>query len=127
LYLVSDRVLDENPGKSPYEAVYAVLNNAPGPAALICLEGAGPLDYTDYPVSHPVYSALFPGLGKKGRKGRDQVEATLRIMGNFAALLPEPGGEYPVGGGRSGPVPGGGIHIETRSWNLPDLRYILSP
>jgi hypothetical protein len=141
LYLVSDRVWDQRPGKNRYGAVLETLRNSLHPMALVSLDGAGPLDYTGYPLSHPVYAALFPGRGKTAWGGADLMDVTVMIMANFAAMLPEP----PLSAGTAGPEPdeyrgsrrvpaegsGAGIRdllrIETRSWNLPDLRYILAP
>jgi hypothetical protein len=118
LYLVSDRVQEDKPGGDPYGALRGTLRDSSRPAALVSLAGAGPLDYTDHPQINPVYSALFPGRGKRELTAQDLINATSAIIGGFAALLaeaPHPGGE---------PIPG--LHIETRSWNLPDLRYILT-
>jgi dienelactone hydrolase len=137
LYLVSDRAWDQRPGKNRYGAVYETLRNSPGPGALVSLDGAGPLDYTDYPLSHPVYSALFPGLGKRVRKGAALTDAAVAVMANFAAGLPGPepaaetAGPDQYRGPSAVPASGAGIGVhlrfETRSWNLPDLRYILAP
>jgi hypothetical protein len=110
LYLVSGRAWDQRPGKNRYGAVFETLRNSPYPAALAGLEGAGPLDYTAYPLSHPIYPALFPGLGKRAAKGTALADTVVTIMTNFAAALPESGSS-----------------LEIRSWNLPDLQYILTP
>jgi hypothetical protein len=117
LYLVSDRALDPEARQNRYGGVYKTLDNSPGPAALVCLEGAGPLSSTDHPAVNPIYQALFPGQGKTGWRGRDFIDAAAAVIGNFAALA----AEAPGSGGK--PIPG--LHIETRSWNLPELRYIL--
>ncbi|MDR2258125.1 MAG: hypothetical protein LBE14_03130 [Treponema sp.] len=137
LYLVSDRVW-EGPGESRYGAVRETLRNSPHPAALVSLDGAGPLDYTAYPLSHPVYSALFPGRGKTAGAAADLTDAVVTVMANFAAALPEPASAVETSGpdnrgSRPAPAAGSGANIrnrlrfETRSWNLPDLRYILAP
>ncbi|MDR1238766.1 MAG: hypothetical protein LBK27_01505 [Treponema sp.] len=117
LYLVSSRVRAERPGKDPYGALRETLRNSPQPAALAYLDGAGPLDYTDHPLVNPVYPALFPGEGGGGLKGRELIDATVAIIGNFSALL----ADAPLRGGE--PIPG--LYVETRSWNLPDLQDIL--
>jgi dienelactone hydrolase len=122
LYLVSDRIQEKRPGKDPYEALRGTLRASLQPAALVYLAGAGPLDYTDHPRINPVYSALLPGWGKKELAAQELVNATSAIIGNFALLL---AGALPDSGPPAGtPIPG--LHIETRSWNLPDLRYILT-
>jgi hypothetical protein len=137
LYLVSDRVW-EGPGKNRYGAVRETLRNSPRPAALVSLDGAGPLDYTAYPLSHPIYSALFPGLEKTAWAGTDLTEAVITVMANFAAALPEPAsavetwgldnrGSRPAPAAVSGDNIRNRLRFETRSWNLPDLRYILAP
>jgi hypothetical protein len=130
LYLVSSRAADPGPRGDRYRGVYAALDAATQPAALVYLAGAGPLDYTGHPLANPVYSALFPGSrgssGSRGGeddgglelKGQDLVNAAAAIIGNFSALL----ADAPPQGGE--PIPG--LHIETRSWNLPDLRGILT-
>jgi hypothetical protein len=125
LYLVSDRALNTGDEKNPYRAVFEIVRNSNAPAALAALEGAGPLDYYDYPLSHPVYSFLFSGRKSAAqnslKKSSNSVEDTATIIGNFSAML--------LGDGPAMPEKrrlGGAIHIETRSWNLPDLRYILS-
>jgi hypothetical protein len=138
LYLVSDRALNTGDEKTPYRAVLQVLRNSSAPAALAALEGAGPLDYYDYPLSHPVYSFLFPGR-KRGaqrslKKSDNPVEDTASLIGNFSAMLLEADqavrtaqGEAPLSLGMLEKRRlSGAIHTETRSWNLPDLRYILS-
>jgi hypothetical protein len=168
LYLVSDLALEEHPiprpgeeidgsaggglntlfGSNPYGAVFETMRNSSSPAALAALEGAGPLDYYDYPLSQPLYSFLFQGR-KKEAKSSNPLEDTVSLIGNFAAMLMEkeraallqkqaealrgtareaagqaelPRPIMPVRRG-----PGAGIRIETWSWNLPDLRYILAP
>jgi hypothetical protein len=132
LYLVSDRALNLGDEKSPYRAVFEILRNSNAPAALAALEGAGPLDYSDYPLSHPVYSFLFPGRKSAARnstkKNGKSVEDTANIIGNFSAMLLEADVRTQADALN---IPekhrlSGAIHTETRSWNLPDLRYILS-
>ncbi|MDR1318817.1 MAG: hypothetical protein LBJ90_04260 [Treponema sp.] len=130
LYLVSDLAPAadiDRPGSNPYGAVLEILRNSSSPAALAALEGAGPLDYYDYPLSRPLYSFLFQGLNKEA-KSANPPEDTASLIGNFAAMLLE----ADSGGVSRLAVPakrslGAGVRIETRSWNLPDLRYILSP
>jgi hypothetical protein len=147
LCLVSDLALEEPPGprsgeeidgsgggsgarfgSNPYGAVFETLRNSPSPAALAALEGAGPLDYCDYPLSRPLYPFLFQGRNRDA-KSANPLEDTVSLIGNFAAMLVE----AQAAGQSGGPVIparrglGAGLHIETWAWNLPDLRYILAP
>ncbi|MDR0601210.1 MAG: hypothetical protein LBG42_02410 [Treponema sp.] len=122
LYLMSDRILDNMSGSNRYDAVYAALRNAASPAALAALEGAGPLDYTAYPVTHPVYRLIFPGLEKTSLAGKALVDCTVTIITNFAALVSKEGTES-----LDLRKLGADLHVESRSWTLPDFRYILNP
>jgi hypothetical protein len=120
IFLMSDRVLDQGPDQNRYAAVYSVLRNSRNPAALTAIEGAGPLDYSAYPVTHPVYRVLFPSLGESTLEGNVLADDTVTIITNFAAL---------ISGGETLDLrkPNANLHIESRSWTLPDLRYILNP
>jgi hypothetical protein len=122
VFLMSDRVLGQGPDKNRYAAVYSVLRNSRNPAALTAVEGAGPLDYSACPVTHPVYRVLFPSLGKSTLKGKVLVDDTVTIITNFAALMAGAGGET-----LDLRKLNANLHIESRSWTLPDLRYILNP
>jgi len=88
LYLISGRALDSSQGQKPYQAVFDALRFGSGPAALAAIEGAGPLDYQDYPLTHPVYSFFLPGL-KGAQQSADPVGDTAGIIGNFGSLLLE--------------------------------------
>jgi hypothetical protein len=120
LFLMSDRILDLRPEENPYAAVYETLRKAQNPAILAALEGAGPLDYTAYPLIHPVYRVFFPGIGKKFPGNGTPAENAVTVITNFAALTAEN-----TGLDRRGLE--AGFHIESRSWTLPDLRDILTP
>ncbi|MCL2128679.1 MAG: hypothetical protein FWH38_10530, partial [Treponema sp.] len=93
LYVVSGRALSEiqagwRRGNRPYRAVFDAFRSGAGPAALAAMEGAGPLDYQDFPFTHPVFSFLQPG--QKGvKKSGNPVGDTAGIIGNFAVLLLE--------------------------------------
>jgi hypothetical protein len=88
LYLVSGRALDSSQGQKPYQAVFDALRSGSGPVAIAAIEGAGPLDYQDYPLTHPIYSFLLPGL-KGAQQSAEPVSDTAGIIGNFASLLLE--------------------------------------
>jgi hypothetical protein len=122
LFLMSDRILGRGPDADRYRAVREALRNAEAPAVLAALEGTGPLDYTAHPVTHPIYRFIFPGLGKNSLKGGDFADCTASIMTNFAALtLGEAAAMLDT---RKLDV---NLHLESQSWTLPDLRYILNP
>ncbi|GHV50850.1 hypothetical protein AGMMS49579_05120 [Spirochaetia bacterium] len=127
LYLVSDRAL-EGVAQTQYAAAFDLLQKpGPAPAALIALKGAGPLDYTDYPVEYSLYSALFPGQGEKtGLRGQDFIENTTAVITGFAAAVLQAPDTLRQGATRAD------YHLLTRSWedspwNLRDLRGILNP
>jgi hypothetical protein len=87
LYLISGRALDVR-GQKPYRAVFDTMNSGTGPIALAAIEGAGPLDYQDYPIMYPVISFLQPGL-KDVKISENPVNDTAGIIGNFTTYLLE--------------------------------------
>ena len=87
LYLVSGRALDIAEGQKTYQAVFDTLRSGSGPVALAALEGAGPLDYQDYPLTHPIYSFLLPGQENARQMSEDPIGDTASIIGNFASIL----------------------------------------
>jgi hypothetical protein len=125
LYLASDWVFSPEQAESDYAAAYAMLRGSGNPAAIASFDGAGPLDYTDYPVNYPLYSSLFPGRGRRGFLSGDFTGKTADLIANFAALLLEntaaalPRALYQ---GRERD-----LRVETWSWNLPGSGYILAP
>jgi hypothetical protein len=89
LYLISGRALD-SPQKS-YQAVFDALRSGSHPVALAAIQRAGPLDYQDYPVTHPLYSFFLRGQ-KGAQKNTDQrhedpVSDTAAIISNFTSFL----------------------------------------
>jgi hypothetical protein len=88
LYLVSGKSLDWEKGRQPYKAVFDTLDSVSGPVALTAVEGSGPLDFQDFPLTHPVYSFLQQGL-KDAKKSVTPVEDTAGIIGNYANFLLE--------------------------------------
>jgi hypothetical protein len=140
LYLVSDRYLAENPKNNAFDAVKAGFNKAAAPSALLALEGAGPLDYTDYPVVYPLYSVLFRGTSGANRRsaasrgngklsGAEKLESTVRIIAGFSNLVLENGRVTDRASAPDAPLASieALVHIETRSWIFRDFRSILSP
>ena len=91
MYAVSGRALDSQEKQNPYRAVLELMQSGGGPAALAALEGAGPFDYQDYPLTHPVYSFLFPGM-KGAQKSKTPVNDAAGVIGNFAIMLMERNG-----------------------------------
>jgi hypothetical protein len=92
LCLVSDQAASPGTGgragENPYQALIATLRNSPHPAALAAISGAGPLDYTGYPLSHPLYSFLFPGR-ETSAPGGGPLTGTVNIISNFIVELLE--------------------------------------
>jgi hypothetical protein len=134
LCLVSDRAFGGEPARRDYAALFAGLRNARGPAALAALEGAGPLDYGGFPAEYPLYSALFPGLGRPpgGLFVRDSAGDTAALIARFcelaagaadgtAAGVTNETGDNAAPAGEA-PPPRRNLRLETRYWNLGDLR-----
>jgi hypothetical protein len=131
LYLVSGRALEEKPARRDYAALFAALRNSSGPAALAVLEGAGPLDYSDFPAEYPLYRALFPGPPRAaGPAGAFPAAEAAALAARFydlaagASETPGPGGGLNPAA-NPGPAPAAArrnLHLETRYWNLGDLR-----
>jgi hypothetical protein len=89
LYLLSDKAFDPSlKGQKPYQAVLTSFRTGSGPSALAAIEGAGSLDYQDYPVTHPIYSFLLPGL-KTAQKSEYPIDNTVNIITNFAHYVLE--------------------------------------
>jgi hypothetical protein len=125
LYLASDRAFGSKSAEGDYAAAYALLRESANPAAIASFNGAGPLDYTDYPADYPLYSSLFPGKGRTGFPGEDFTGKTADLIANFAALVLQNTGKTLPKAVRQGRE--GDLFVQTWSWNLPGLGYILSP
>jgi hypothetical protein len=90
LYLVSGRalnhpLLDYGGGKNPYQAIFDTERLASGPMAIAAIENTGPLDYQDFPITHPIYSFALPWL----KDTSNFISDTASIIGNFASQLLE--------------------------------------
>ncbi|MDR1636263.1 MAG: hypothetical protein LBR93_02895 [Treponema sp.] len=125
LYLASDWAFSLKPAEGDYAAAYALLRGSANPAAIASFSGAGPLDYTDYPVDYPLYPSLFPGRGRKGFLSGDFTGKTADLIANFSALLLQNTGTPLPKAARQGREKD--LYVETWSWNLPDPGYILNP
>jgi hypothetical protein len=128
LNLVSDRIQSREPGDPRYLPLREMMENSPHPMALLSLEGAGPLDYTDYPATHPLYPFLFPGKEKRNFGAAEAIENTVTVISDFAVLVlaARPG----LSSGTAIPARRGleaEFQLETRSWNLGSFRDILRP
>ncbi|MDR2922871.1 MAG: hypothetical protein LBU85_05965 [Treponema sp.] len=91
LYLVSGKALKyplldyDGRRKNPYQAVFDTQRSASGPIAIAAIVDSGPLDYHDFPLTHPFYSFLLSGK----RDANNPISDTAGIIGNFASLLIE--------------------------------------
>jgi hypothetical protein len=89
LALISDRARNGNPDtQEPYRALLETLRRTPA-GELASLTGAGPLDYSVYPLSHPLYSFLFPGLSDpaQAKRSADPIGGTADVICNFIVPL----------------------------------------
>jgi hypothetical protein len=91
LYLVSGRALKYPSSyygreKNPYQAIFDTERSASGPIAIAMIKEAGPLDYQDFPLTHPVYSFSLPG---QINDAVNAISDTASIIGNFASQLIE--------------------------------------
>jgi len=91
LYLISGRalnypLLDYGKGKNPYQAIFDTGRLSSGPIAIAAIKEAGPLDFQDFPLTHPVYSFSLPG---QLSDAINAISDTAGIIGNFASLLIE--------------------------------------
>jgi hypothetical protein len=119
LILVSDRAMEFPLEERGYYPLFQMIQQVQVPLVLAAVDGAGPLDYSDYPEKFPLLSALNPGKKKPLWSDREFVSGTAALMANFIALLTNPGAPSPLF-----PLPGT-VHTETRGWNLPNPGYIL--
>jgi len=91
LYLISGRALKlpslgYGSGKNPYQAIFDTERLASGQIAIAAIKDSGPLDYQDFPLTHPVYSFSLPG---QLSDAVNAISDTAGIIGNFASLLIE--------------------------------------
>ena len=90
LFLASDRV--HYPG-SRYRAMLKSYDAARGPAILVSADGAGLLDYSDFPDKYPLVTALVRGRGKSKWNNTNAPFKTSEIITGFAASVLGPAGE----------------------------------
>jgi hypothetical protein len=113
LVVASDRILGDSPGRQ-YDAIRLCLQTAGQPAVLAALDGAGPLDYSDFPLKYPLISAFFPGRRREAFKAREAAGGTASIIARFAFRVLE--AEVPALRGLYAPpeLPAG-VRIESRN------------
>ena len=87
LYVVSGKALYFQERQKSYRAIYNSLRSSTGAIAFAAIKEAGPLDYQDIPVTHPVCSFLLPGQQDTGQVSENPIGDTAAIIGNFASLL----------------------------------------
>jgi len=116
LYLVSGKALDVSEGQKPYQAVFDTLRSGSGPAAIAAIEGAGPLDYQDFPLTHPIYSYLLPGQENARQMSEDPIGDTACIIGNFVSILWE---QAEIGALPRYPI-SGSLYVESKG--MPGFR-----
>ncbi len=90
LFLTSDNVRhDDSRRNDPQFGIYAALletlHKAEAPALLLAANGAGYLDYTDYPATQPLYSALALGAGARFLHQGERLIDTARLITDFAS------------------------------------------
>ena len=118
LFLVSDRIRDDKYRDKKYGALRKCFDAARSSALLVSVDGAGPLDYSDFPGMYPLIAAFYSGAGKPAwnRAGSaepaDAPGGTARIIANFAAGALEADGSKNVSL-RKMPFPKG-VRVEVR-------------
>jgi len=99
LFLTSGRERD-----SRHQALYRCFEAAPAHSVLASADGAGPLDYSDFPVRYPLITAFFRGRQKKVWNNIDAPAGTADIITAFAAQAAEGGAASPL---KNAPLPKG--------------------
>ena len=90
LILVSDKSRENKYRDGKYLALLRVFESARGRAMLASADGAGPLDYSDFPAKYPLITALLPGRGKRVWNMSEAPAHTAAIIGYFAASVLDP-------------------------------------
>ena len=83
LFLVSDRSREDVYYRR-YRALLETFRSARSLAVLASADGAGPLDYSDFPVRYPLISALFPGRSNAPPRTIEAPAETAAVITNFA-------------------------------------------
>jgi hypothetical protein len=128
LIMLSDLAMDDSRNDMRYTAILKLFEETKNPRVLTIIPGAGRLDYTDYPVKYPLYSALSPGKYGNFLQKIELTSKNAALITNFAAGLiaaeqKTDNQYYPVL--RTEKIEG--IHIETKAWNFSVYGYIVNP
>lgn len=130
LFMVSDRAIHPRHRERRYRPMAGLLKT-PTLTALAAAEGAGILDYSDYPAKYPLYAAFFSGGKRPVWKNSECMAGTASLMTAFASLVLSGASRESV---EARPVLEPrrrfleNIHFETsEAWNLPSFEYILFP
>ena len=90
LFLASDQIREREHQSGRYRALLETFRSAENLAVLASADGAGPLDYSDFPVRYPLISALFPGQTDFPlRHSFQAAEDTAVVITNFAGGILE--------------------------------------
>jgi hypothetical protein len=84
LFIVSDRADNPRYKGKRYLPVTRSLRES-GKTFMAAIDGAGILDYTDYPAKYPLYSAFFSGSKPSRLKKQDYMAETASLIRAFAA------------------------------------------
>jgi hypothetical protein len=84
LFLVADRLTKPRQRDGPYLALLQTLYKAAAPVTLLALDGAGTLDYSDYPLTQPLYSDLNRGMEKRVLERGAYLASTVTLIRDFA-------------------------------------------
>jgi hypothetical protein len=88
-FIVSDQIQNAKHQNGRYAALIRVFRTTTAPVILASVSGTGVPDYSDVPEKYPIYSALFPGQGRKTWPRTGYVPGTAALIINFAASVLE--------------------------------------
>jgi len=84
LFLISDRERERQYSEGKFLALFKCFEAARSSAVMGSADGAGPLDYSDFPVRYPFITAFFRGRQKRVWNNTDAPAGTANIIANFA-------------------------------------------
>jgi hypothetical protein len=120
LFILSDRALSASwRQEQRYLSILETYRRAIRPAALVMVDGAGPLDYSDAPEKYPLLCRLFPGRAPRLWDREEYLGGTASLIANFSAafLETEAVERTPLDSA---------IHVTANgAWNLTARKYIL--